>query len=92
MSKLLLSICAGFFAVAAAQTPRAPEPASGVPVDVQALVASLNENWLKRDAKGYASHFSEDTDWENAFGWRIHGRDRLEEFLRTYLWSSTTPR
>ena len=50
------------------------------------IMSALVEQFTKQlDLEKYCELFSEDTDWENAFGWRLRGRQRLMEFLK-FLW------
>jgi len=46
----------------------------------------MNGFWNRGDARNYATALSDDTDWENAAGWRIRGREGVERFLGQYLW------
>jgi uncharacterized protein (TIGR02246 family) len=54
--------------------------------EVKNTIAALWANWVKQDVEQYTALFTEDTDWENAFGWRLRGRARLKAFLRDFLW------
>jgi hypothetical protein len=45
---------------------------------LQKIVSALVERFTKQlDLEKYCALFSEDTDWENAFGWRLRGRQRF---------------
>jgi uncharacterized protein (TIGR02246 family) len=54
--------------------------------EIKNILVTLWNNWVTQDLEQFVALFSEDTDWENAFGWRLRGRERLKEFLRDFLW------
>ena len=47
----------------------------------------MNGFWNRGDARNYATGLSGDTDFENAAGWHIRGREAVEQFLGQYLWN-----
>ena len=49
------------------------------------VVEQMNAAWSDQDLSRCISYYSEDTDWENGFGWSIHGRDALGRFLGDWL-------
>ena len=55
-------------------------------IELRDTVLALVGHFDKQHLEEYAALFSEDTDWENAFGWRLRGRRRLKEFLGQFLW------
>ena len=59
--------------------------------DLRQTVDSMNSFWNRGDARNYATALSDDTDWENAAGWRIRGRDGVERYLEQYLWRGGRP-
>jgi|SRR5271166_3994585 len=55
-------------------------------VRLREIITALVEQFTKQlDLEKYVALFSENTDCENAFGWRLRGRARLMEFLK-FLW------
>ena len=48
---------------------------------VRAVLDEYNNAWTVRSSKRYAAVFSDDADWENAFGGRAKGRDAIEKFI-----------
>ena len=74
-----------FGGLASAQ-PRHERFGSGDEHDIRQMVDSMNSFWERGDARNYATGLSADTDWENAAGWRIRGREGVERFLGQYLW------
>jgi len=55
--------------------------------DLRQAVDSMNSFWNRGDARNYATALSDDTDFENAAGWHIRGRQGVEQFLGQYLWN-----
>lgn len=54
--------------------------------ELKEIVSALVEQFTQqKDPDKYVAFFSENTDWQNAFGWRLLGRRRLKEFLKL-LW------
>lgn len=59
--------------------------------DIRQAVNSMNAFWNRGDARNYATALSDDTDFENAAGWHIRGREGVERFLADYLWRGGQP-
>jgi uncharacterized protein (TIGR02246 family) len=49
--------------------------------EVEKIIESWNQGWLKKDAKLAARDYSDDADWTNAFGLKKKGRVEIEQFL-----------
>ncbi|HKB70058.1 MAG TPA: nuclear transport factor 2 family protein [Thermoanaerobaculia bacterium] len=80
-----------FGSAASAQPRRRGRFASPDEHDLRQAVDSMNSFWNRGDARNYATALSDDTDWENAAGWRIRGRAGVERFLGQYLWRGGRP-
>ena len=50
--------------------------------EILKILGQFVEAFDKRDAELYAASFSEDADWENAFGGRARGRAEIRDFVR----------
>lgn len=48
---------------------------------IHRILDRFKEAFERRDAEIYAANFSEDADWENAFGGRARGRAQIREFI-----------
>ena len=46
---------------------------------IREVLANFEKAFEKRNAKIYAANFTEDAEWENAFGNREKGRDNIEK-------------
>lgn len=55
--------------------------------EIRQAADSMNSFWNRGDARNYATALSDDTDWENAAGWRLRGRSAVTQFLAEYLWA-----
>jgi uncharacterized protein (TIGR02246 family) len=55
--------------------------------EVRQAAESMHAFWNRGDARNYSTALSDDTDWENAAGWRIRGRAAVAQFLGEYLWA-----
>ncbi len=45
-------------------------------------IDNWNKGWDKKDVELAISNYSEDTDWTNAFGDRMHSKSELRELLK----------
>jgi len=55
--------------------------------EIRQAAGSMHSFWNRGDARNYSTALSDDTDWENAAGWRIRGRAAVAQFLGEYLWA-----
>jgi uncharacterized protein (TIGR02246 family) len=55
---------------------------------IRALAGEFDAAWTAKSASRYAATFSEDADWENAFGGRKRGRKEIEEIATGLLSNS----
>lgn len=55
---------------------------------IRALAGEFDAAWTAKSASRYAATFSEDADWENAFGNRRRGRKEIEESAARLLGNS----
>jgi len=87
---ITLILFLGLALPAGAQPARSP---SGSPeeTDVREAAHTMGLYWRRHDARNYVTALSEDTEWENAAGWRLRGRGAVERFLREYLWAGDAP-
>ena len=70
------------FAIIALSTSESPLAAqSGDEVEIRSVAIRQGELWNRRDAKAYASLFTEDCDVINVVGWWWKGRDEVERKL-----------
>ena len=80
------AILAFFLGGLASAQPRHGQFGSPDEGDIRQAVDSMNAFWNRGDARNYATALSDDTDFENAAGWHIRGRDAVERFLGGHLW------
>jgi uncharacterized protein (TIGR02246 family) len=52
---------------------------------IRELASEFDAAWTAKSASRYAATFSEDADWENAFGGRRQGRKAIEEITTNLL-------
>jgi uncharacterized protein (TIGR02246 family) len=50
--------------------------------EVLQVVKEMNAAWADQDLSRCLSYFSEDTDFENSYGWFIRGREPMGQFLQ----------
>jgi uncharacterized protein (TIGR02246 family) len=85
--RLAISVIILLFGGTAGAQPRHGRFGSPEEQDIRQAVDSMNSFWNRGDARNYATALSDDTDWENAAGWRIRGRSGVERYLGEYLWN-----
>ena len=68
------------------------EDRTKLPEELSRVIAELREHWRNGNAEEHTRFFAEETDWENAFAWRLTGRQRLKEFLRDYVFPAQAAR
>jgi uncharacterized protein (TIGR02246 family) len=57
---------------------------------IRKLAMEFDAAWTAKSASRYAATFSEDADWENAFGGRKQGRKEIEDTATNLLRNSFT--
>lgn len=81
---LILKSLVTMATVVVAGTPFLAWPASAAAADedaIRAVLARFEQAFAQRSGELYAVSFTEDADWENAFGGREKGREAIERRL-----------
>ena len=53
----------------------------GTHAEILQVIEEMDAAWADQDLRLCLSYFSEDTDFENGYGWSIRGREAMGEFL-----------
>jgi len=79
--KILIGVIVLLFSLSFSMTAQTSQCKESDETAIRKVLTEFNEGWTARSASRYAAVFSEDADWENAFGGRRKGRKEIQEFI-----------